>query len=1696
MKNISKVLFILLASCGLFFSTQAVMAAGTLDTGVTQVNQNINLSNSDPRTIATRIINVSLLFLGIIAVSIILWGGFIWMKSNGNEEQIEKAKKILKSGIIGLIIILSSWGIAYFVITRLWGATNGGGPGSNPDLYCTSGASCFCGGHTVCDSNGNSSCVGYDCTNSTSTPVSCNGGGLGSCQPDKNLCGSNDKFCNDNCLCETKGQNGDSCGKKADGSCDVSANNCGEGTTCNASTCLCEGQPTILGVSPLGGFCASNISKECESDADCPGSSCDTKTPNGRDGSFLTIFGRNFNQPATSQPLLADDFSSYQVQLAPVVSPFSDLQKGDGSEVLIAKNPSGNAPSLFFSQTPGVVDGAGTAASVSYNILNKNLANNHIYQLQFSYQGLLANHLVVYFDGHEIYDLAPGPYSDQRSIFIPFIPKAEDGKVTFSLAAGPTSNGTSLYINNLKVVDATDDENARIGDVVAQNVMLTNPSCAMQFDNQIIVTIPYIVLSGPIKITRGGKSDTTNDDNGPKFNDFQGNFISRPGICGLDPSGVRTNDTMNIFGANFTGAVEPTKAYFGDYQSKMEADSSFSSDSSGRVKIPSLTIGNNSIFLASGKKKSNFLFFQKLNDLPPAPTITAISPASGNTGQYVTISGNNFGNSQGNGHVYFGTKSAGKEAGYDFPAECKNALWSDSQILVKVPSGLSTGASNVEVVNDSWKIDSSSTSLFFNFDSNAVLSPGVCRINPDRGPANSPVTLFGENFGSNGAAAFVLFNALTASSTVQINNKTSQVAVTVPAAAISGVVKLKTAANALSNPVSFQVGACTKNEDCAGGSICCPENTANKGQCVSDASACVGDIKNSVFEWAFSTDVFGTTTSPGSSCLGISQELGGACQTNDTCPNVPGKCSSASGPVQQIVGSACPDGFSYNIQSNLCVSVATCGGPVDSVNNSSCNDKDNESCTDGHCVVPSSCPSGGDLDKGSGECVEMVAPTCECCCSKQNNNADCCAPLKCDGSCGSGVTANNTEFGKCSGCFAAGSNTATRDAACNCAGHNGQFCAVSQSFPTGACVDCATLNASDCLAHADSCCLDAKNQVNGQPVCRGDAGTLISNNKNDSAFGYCAYYNCSATDSSQCDIHATSTGAYSSVSSCSATCATQGPQNTGLDLNCTNPSSTAAAITCDPFICGGLPSSPFSCLDSSGHAVSSTTPSVGGECGVCCCSPGNDASCKAINAKLSCWANRGSCSGAGRGLCCGCSGNADCGNGNDGCGTDNCCHPYPLVWNIAPGDGQSGVCRNAELLITFNQLMNGPSLATNIRLLERHDSGFVCPTSTPKFTPTSTPSGALTASGPLKEGLIAKIYQQTKKIIASIAKIFHKDSALADSSDPSVYCQIPVNVEPSDNYLSGVGTTTSATIKPKAVLDGNADYLILIKGNKATSSPFDGVISADGVSLYYGEGLYYGVNVNGVTFSAFPSHFHTKGDICEIDYTKLSPTNYLFSTAVDNPADNTYGTSSFDSIRDREKVFTASAWSVDNQRLMPVDGYKWTWNFTSQYPAIIATSTIANSTDTQNQIIATVSTSTSDAQSLLYATVKMPSDNSYFGGNGQKTSSQLFVFICANPWPSVNPNGTWSPWQDSALSGTGYNAMSYNYDFYYCRDSGGPGTDDDLPEVTEGQIPTTTGEMICSNDSAITCTATSNNCPTGGSCIPSVLKEYYFFSKN
>ena len=78
------------------------------------VGDSTGLPNTDLKQAVLRTLSLVLGLLGLVAVVMVVWGGFTWLTSGGSEEKVESAKKIISAAVIGLIVVLLSWAIVLF----------------------------------------------------------------------------------------------------------------------------------------------------------------------------------------------------------------------------------------------------------------------------------------------------------------------------------------------------------------------------------------------------------------------------------------------------------------------------------------------------------------------------------------------------------------------------------------------------------------------------------------------------------------------------------------------------------------------------------------------------------------------------------------------------------------------------------------------------------------------------------------------------------------------------------------------------------------------------------------------------------------------------------------------------------------------------------------------------------------------------------------------------------------------------------------------------------------------------------------------------------------------------------------------------------------------------------------------------------------------------------------------------------------------------------------------------------------------------------------------------------------------------------------------------------------------------------------------------------------------------------------------
>jgi hypothetical protein len=119
MKNkTARLLEIAIVLLAVFLLMPQVKAAA-VDLGLTYASAT-GLPGQDIRIIISNIIRVALGLLGVVAVSLMIFGGYNWMTAAGNPEKVDKAKKILINAAIGLYHCLIYYR-CYYRQFRQWG---------------------------------------------------------------------------------------------------------------------------------------------------------------------------------------------------------------------------------------------------------------------------------------------------------------------------------------------------------------------------------------------------------------------------------------------------------------------------------------------------------------------------------------------------------------------------------------------------------------------------------------------------------------------------------------------------------------------------------------------------------------------------------------------------------------------------------------------------------------------------------------------------------------------------------------------------------------------------------------------------------------------------------------------------------------------------------------------------------------------------------------------------------------------------------------------------------------------------------------------------------------------------------------------------------------------------------------------------------------------------------------------------------------------------------------------------------------------------------------------------------------------------------------------------------------------------------------------------------------------------------------
>lgn len=87
---------------------------------VTAGEANLETRQSITNIIAD-LIQVVLGLVGILFFLLTLWGGYLWMTAQGNDQKVADAKKIIVRAVIGMVVVLTAYSITYFIALSVEG---------------------------------------------------------------------------------------------------------------------------------------------------------------------------------------------------------------------------------------------------------------------------------------------------------------------------------------------------------------------------------------------------------------------------------------------------------------------------------------------------------------------------------------------------------------------------------------------------------------------------------------------------------------------------------------------------------------------------------------------------------------------------------------------------------------------------------------------------------------------------------------------------------------------------------------------------------------------------------------------------------------------------------------------------------------------------------------------------------------------------------------------------------------------------------------------------------------------------------------------------------------------------------------------------------------------------------------------------------------------------------------------------------------------------------------------------------------------------------------------------------------------------------------------------------------------------------------------------------------------------------------
>ena len=767
-------------------------AYAQINTGI-EYGSATGLGGGDIRTIVGRIIQVFLGILGVIALVLIIYAGWLWMTAGGDEEKVTQAKKIMTQAVIGLAIILCSFAITTWIVSQLtaatgFGGSNGGGGGGGgslpPDQFAAQSIT----------PPGNKAADFLWPKNSHITVVLKNGNPDPATVPDSISVTSN--------------------GLPVSGTITANGN-----VLVFAATAVCTENPSYT---CLPGNASIHV-------ALAP--------------TLKSTTGKTLGCGLCSASFLTGDFIDTQNPTVSIVSPSSGASVPVDAFVPVISDPNDDVAvasvELFangatlgsIGVSPWQEDWDTTGIAAGTNVTLSATATDEV-----GNTGLAQPITVTVRPAHCFFD---NTMDDGETGL-----NCGDGcgacaggscTQNSDCASGLCQNGVCV---NRPRIDSVTPMSGGPGTLVSiKGASFGSGPGSVEFlgtdaagdekeaapcapsawtDTQIVVGVPEGAVTGPLQVTNTDNlSDRTDDDFGnTAIPDFTVNTTVHPGICILTPATGPTGTPVVIAGNGY-GDIQ---AAGGVTVAGRSATVTQWAGTQIAMTTPNLLGGTWPVTVTAGGQESNSVGFTVPNAGNSAPHLDAIDPETGPVGQYVTLTGVNFGTSPGT--VTFTSGNYSALGGVDFPPACGNGYWTDTSATVKVPVGLPLGDVTVKLTRPG-PVDSDNTLPFTIVAGNP--SAGICRINPSTGPIGTVYEINGERLGNDNKGKVVFRNNVDASTLISSWDD-GRVSGAVPGAAVTGSVYAVSAAASQSNPLNFNVADCRKAQVCSGAEECCQDD--------------------------------------------------------------------------------------------------------------------------------------------------------------------------------------------------------------------------------------------------------------------------------------------------------------------------------------------------------------------------------------------------------------------------------------------------------------------------------------------------------------------------------------------------------------------------------------------------------------------------------------------------------------------------------------------------------------------------------------------------------------------------------------------------------------------------------------------------------------------------------------------------------